>query len=89
MSLAGYWVSNVVFDILMAYVPVGLIMLLMVAFDKVYDGGWVLLLLFPPAVTPWTYITSFLFKSDITAQICTLIIHFLFGAVLVAVLFAM
>lgn len=67
MSLAGYWVSNLVFDILMAYVPISLIMLLMFAFGKWYDGAWVLLLLFPPAVVPWTYVTSFFFKSDITA----------------------
>ena len=34
MSLAGYWTSNIMFDILMAYVPVGLIILLSMAFDK-------------------------------------------------------
>lgn len=81
MSLAGYWGSNLFFDIIMAYIPIGLIILLMFVFGKFYDGVWILFLLYPPAVVPFTYVSSFIFGSDITAQICTLFIHFLFGAV--------
>ena len=67
MSLPGYWASNLVFDIFMAYIPIALIILLMNVFNVSYDGAWVLLMLYPPAIVPFTYVTSFLFKSDINA----------------------
>jgi hypothetical protein len=36
MSLSGYWSSNVIFDVLMAYVPVILIIMLCFVFNKHY-----------------------------------------------------
>ncbi len=36
MSLAGYWVSNLIFDITMAYIPILLIIMLTFVFDKHY-----------------------------------------------------
>jgi len=67
MSLAGYWGSNIIFDITMAYIPILLIILLTFLFDKAYDGVWLLFLLYPPAIVPYTYVWSFCFKSDINA----------------------
>ena len=67
MSLSGYWGSNLIFDITMAYIPIALIILLMSVFSVSYEGTWVLLLLYPPAIVPFTYVTSFIFKSDINA----------------------
>jgi len=67
MSLSGYWASNVIFDVLMAYVPILLIIMLTFVFNKHYQGIWVLFMLYPPAIVPFTYVTSFLFKSDINA----------------------
>ena len=67
MSLSGYWMSNMVFDILMAYVPIGLIILITILFGQNYRGVWVIYMLYPPAVVPYTYVWSFLFKSDINA----------------------
>jgi hypothetical protein len=49
----------------------------------------VLFLLYPPAIVPFTYVTSFLFKSDINAQIMTLFLHFLSGGLLVIVVFVL
>ena len=88
MSLAGYWASNLIFDIMMAYIPICLIILLTFVFNNVsYQGIWVLFLLFPPAIVPFTYVTSFLFSSDINAQICTLFLHFVTGGVLALTVF--
>ena len=67
MSVSGYWASNMLFDIMIAYIPVGLIVLLMYVFGKFYQGVWVLFALYPPAIVPFTYILSFLFASDINA----------------------
>ena len=59
--------SNLCFDIIMSYIPIGIIIALTFAFDTGFEGIWVLLLLYPPAVVPFTYVTSFLFNSDINA----------------------
>ena len=67
MSLAGYWSSNLIFDILMAYIPIAFIIMLTYVFAITYDGVWLLFLLYPPSVVPFTYVTSFMFKSDINA----------------------
>ena len=67
MSLAGYWTSNIIFDIVMAYVPIGLMIMLIFVFNMQFDGIYILFLLFPPAIVPFTYVTSFIFTSDINA----------------------
>lgn len=89
MSVAGYWASNILFDIFMAYVPISLIIMLTFVFDKTYNGVWVLYLLFPPAIVPFTYVTSFMFSSDINAQIFTLFLHFLSGGLFTCVVFVL
>ena len=89
MSLAGYWSSNLLFDIIMAYIPIGLIIMLTYVFGKNYQGVWVLFCLYPPSVVPFTYVTSFLFSSDINAQIFTLFIHFIAGALGTAIVFTL
>lgn len=63
--------------------------MLMALFDKFYDGAWVLFLLYPPAVVPYTYVKSFLFKSDINAQINTLFLHFIAAGLGVSVVFTL
>ena len=89
MSLGGYWASNIIFDVLMAYIPILLIIMLTFVFNKHYQGIWVLFLLYPPAIVPFTYVTSFLFKSDINAQITTLFLHFVSGGLLVIVVYVL
>ena len=89
MSLSGYWSSNLLFDIIMAYIPIGFIIMLTYIFGKNYDGVWVMFCLYPPAVVPFTYVMSFCFSSDINAQIFTLFIHFIAGALGTAIVFTM
>lgn len=89
MSLAGYWTSNLIFDMVMAYVPILLIILLTFVFNKHYEGVWLLFLLYPPSIVPFTYVTSFFFKSDINAQIMTLFLHFVSGGLLCIVVFVL
>ena len=89
MSLAGYWSSNIIFDVLMAYIPIGLIIMLTFVFNKHYEGIWVLFLLYPLAIVPFTYVTSFIFSSDINAQITTLFLHFVSGGLLCIVVYVL
>ena len=57
------------------------------AFELQYEGVWALLLLYPFSIIPFTYLTSYLFKRDSTAQIMTVFIHFLAGAIMPNVIY--
>lgn len=74
-------------DILQTYVPICLIILLNWIFQLQYEGVWQLLILYPIAIVPWTYLTSFLFSRDFVAQIMTVSIHFLVGGLIPPVIF--
>jgi len=82
MSLTGYWIANILSDIVKCYVPMIFILVLSALFQVNDPGVWVILMLFPWAIVPFSYMTSFIFTSDTVAQIMTLFLHFCFGGVL-------
>ena len=45
--------------------------------------------MYPLAIVPNTYMISFIFADDISAQICTLFLNFVAGGLFVAVVFVM
>lgn len=51
-------------DMIKLYIPIFVILIISVIFDSNYPGVWILMLLLPPALVPFTYNTSFLFKTD-------------------------
>jgi hypothetical protein len=67
MSIAAYWLSNMIADIIKLYIPIIMIILISIIFDANYTGVWVLFMLLPLALVPFTYVTSFLFEKDSTA----------------------
>lgn len=81
-SLTAYWVSNMISDIVKTYIPILIILLLNWAFDLQYEGVWGLLLLYPVSIVPFTYVVSFLFTRDTTAQIMLLFVNFLAGGII-------
>lgn len=76
MSLSAYWLSNMIADMIKLYIPIFMIIVVSIIFEVNYEGVWVLLLLLPPALVPFTYVTSFLFEKDSSAQIVTLILNY-------------
>jgi ATP-binding cassette, subfamily A (ABC1), member 3 len=87
MNLPAYWISNMIADILKVYVPIILILITAAFFSLDFHGTWILYLLFPWAIVPFTYATSFLFSNDTRAQISTLFIHFTVSGVLAPLVF--
>lgn len=81
VSLPAYWLSNLIADIGKTFVPMLITFVLMGIYGVEDDGAWALLLLYPIAIVPFTYITSFAFSNDTVAQIMTIFLHFLFGAI--------
>ena len=91
MNLAGYWASNLITEALVSYIPILMIIALIFIFNKEeeFQDCWILLLLYPIAIVPFSYVSSFFFKDDIVAQICTLTIHFVFGGLLSIMVFVL
>lgn len=81
MSLPAYWVANYIFDILKGVIPSALVIGLMYAFQLNYEWVWVLFLLYPVGVIPFTYVTSFFFSSENIAQTVTIFLHFVFAGI--------
>ena len=67
MSLFGYWAANILADLVKAFIPILAILLLSKISDVWYEGVWVLFILYPFAVVPFSYVTSFMFSSDTVA----------------------
>jgi len=67
MSLPAYWISNMIADIIKVYIPIILIIILSVLLNCNYPGVWVVFMLLPWGLVPFTYLTSFLFSTDSNA----------------------
>lgn len=89
MSLPAYWISNMIADIIKVYIPVLMMLLTSIAFNVNYPDIWILFLLLPLALVPFSYVTTFLFASDTSAQILTLGIHFFICTIMAALVFTL
>ena len=81
MNIAAYWISNYVFDILKAEIPMIIIIGLTYAFKLDYNNVWTVFLMFPIGVVPFTYATSFIFKNESIAQTVTIFVHFVIAGI--------
>ena len=77
MNKAAYWISSFCFDILKVLVPVLVCTLFLKIFGLDVEYGWLLLLLFPFALVPYTYATSFMFSSESSAVNFTIFHNFI------------
>lgn len=97
VSLSAYWISNLVWDIVKHLVPAIVCAAMVAAFDvdaltmeaSRYGGVWALMILYGVAIAPFTYASSFLFKSHASAQIITIIFHFVIGCLMPSMIFIM
>lgn len=89
VSRRAYWGSFFFFDILQTYVPCILIACLFEYFDLFYPQVWKVLMLYPWAITPFCYCTTFLFSYESTAQTFTIYLHFLGSGIAAMIVFAL
>ena len=76
MYLSAYWFVNIVFDIIKTEVPLTLMIAFFYILDTGYDNIWVIFLVYPISIIPFTYAFSFCFKDDGNAQFVTVFINF-------------
>ena len=70
MSLGTYWLTNLFFDLTRAYVISGSTILLIIMFglEKLSNTDvYMVILLYPLAIIPFTYVSSVLFTSSSAA----------------------
>jgi ATP-binding cassette subfamily A (ABC1) protein 3 len=81
MSLPAYWISNLIFDLFKGLIPSAIVIGLIYAYDLQWDNSWLMFILYPVGVIPFTYVTSFFFASENVAQTITIFVHFVFGGI--------
>jgi ABC-type multidrug transport system fused ATPase/permease subunit len=81
MSLASYWISNLIFDLFKGMIPSAIVIGLIYAYNMEWDNTRLLFILYPVGVIPFTYVSSFLFSSETVATNITIFVHFVFGGI--------
>jgi len=81
LDISAYWISNIIFDMVKAIIPCAITIGLMYAFSVNYSNVWILFILFPFAVIPFTYVSSFFFTSENVAQTFTIFLHFIISGI--------
>jgi ATP-binding cassette subfamily A (ABC1) protein 3 len=97
VSLSAYWLSNLFWDLLKHSIPAIVCSLMILAFqvdiyndeNDDYGAMWVLIILGGVCEVPFSYALSFLFKSHSTAQIATLLMSFVTGAIFPSSIYVM
>ena len=64
MNKLGYWLANLCFDTLKALIPSSVVIGLIYAFDLSYPYVWLIFLLTPLGLIPFTYCSSYLFHNE-------------------------
>lgn len=85
MQKKAYWVGNFIIDFIKMQLTIALTIAMFFGFNMGITSAWVTYLLFPFAILPFTYVTSFVFSADSAAQSFTMFFHFLVMAILSSV----
>ena len=81
MSLGSYWLTNFTFDILKILFLSMMTILCLHIFNIELPDFWVILLVYPLAIVPFTYATSFIFSSESAAQNVTMLVHVIVSSI--------
>ena len=85
----SYYGAFVIFDLIVAYIPCVLTILMIHLFRLNYTEVWRTIMLYPLAVIPYTYASSFIFDKESTAQTFTIYLHFLLSGIACMIVFAL
>ena len=80
ISLIAYWTSNFISELVKYYFTGGICLIIIKLFDSFPKNFWVLYLLYGPSMVSFTYLFSFWFNDESSAQNVVILINFLFGA---------
>jgi len=79
ISLFSYWFNNFLFELIKYYIIGGICILLLYIFKFYQDYLYILYLEYGPAMISFTYLFSFIFKSEDKGQMVVLLVNLLIG----------
>ena len=80
ISLFSYWFNNYLFELVKYYVIGGICILFIYIFEFYQDYLYILYLEYGPAMVSFTYLFSFIFKSEDKGQTVVLLLNLIIGA---------
>ena len=80
ISLFSYWFNNYIFELIKYYIIGGICILLIYYYEYYKNYLYILYLEYGPAMVSFTYLFSFIFKSEDKGQTSVLLINLLIGA---------
>lgn len=80
ISYFSYWLANLVFELTKYYITVGIMVLIILAFDRYESYLWLLYIVYGFPMIIVSYLTSFLFDTESAAQNFIVCIFFIIGA---------
>ena len=78
MQILAYWITNFTFDLIKMYLIVFVNLVIFAYFSIDLGNAIYSLLLFPIGMIPFSYVSSFAFRSVSVAQSLTLFFNFVF-----------
>ena len=80
MSFLAYWLTNYIFELAKYYITAGVCLLLIWAFDFYEKYFVIFYIIYGPPMVTFTYVMSFWFNSETSAQNGAILLNFLIGA---------
>jgi ATP-binding cassette subfamily A (ABC1) protein 3 len=80
ISLIAYWLSNFIFELVKYFVTGGICLSLMQIFGQCTNEMWLFYVIYGFSMVPFSYIFSFIFKKEASAQNLVILLNFLFGS---------
>ena len=80
ISLLSYWASNYIAELIKYYFTGGINLLIIWAFGYFPKYLYILYILYGPSMVSFTYLFSFVFADESSAQNSVILVNFLFGA---------
>ena len=79
ISLFSYWFNNFLFELIKYYIIGGICILILYIFKFYQDYLYILYLEYGPAMVSFTYLFSFIFKSEDKGQMVVLLVNLIIG----------
>ena len=80
ISLLAYWLSNFIFELIKYFTTGAICLGLMSAFSQCTSEMWLIYFCYGISMVPFTYLFTFIFSIEATAQNFVILLNFLFGA---------
>lgn len=80
ITTSSYWISNFIFELLKYFFTSGICIIFIVIFDAYVENLILIVFLYGISMVSFTYLMSFFFKKESTAQNSVILVNFFFGA---------